>query len=217
MTGKELEQFTLQHLPEAFFGKALRAVYAGHKVSFEECRDSFAATEAKNVTPYYRRGKIEGYLRDAAEMFSGVTAHVVPGEGGWNHTEVRSGPIIMTASSVQTPCGIVEKAEFRKTLARNNEMRLWHEPGDDPAADAPLYVLLLHSRSEWPTVDEWREYGHLPGSVYVAYPSPNLESYPHTFNLFERFPDIVKAQVPETWDTDAVVRYVDRSRRAYSG
>lgn len=216
MTGAELEKTTFAHIPEAFFGRLLRAVFAAHKVAFEDCRDSFAETEAANLRPYYRRGKIESFMRDAADMVPGVTSTVVLGEGSWYHTELRSGPVVLTASSVPAPCAIVERAEFRQTLARDNAQRLWPEPGDIPPDDAPLYVLLLHSKSRWETTGESREHGHLPGSAYIAYPSPKLDTYVHEINLFERFPEIVEAHMPQTWDTDAAVRYVQSARKAYS-
>ena len=71
-----------------------------------------------------------------------------PRMSAWNHTELRSGPVILTASSVQSPCDLVEEADFRLTLARDNQAALWPEPGDEPGPDdAPLYVILLHSKS----------------------------------------------------------------------
>lgn len=214
MTTEQLEQLTFAHIPEAFFGRLLRAVFAAHQVAFQDCRDTFAETEATNLRPYYRRAKLEGFMRDAADMVPGIVSTVVLGEGHWFHTELRSGPVVVTASSVPTPCAIVEGAEFRQTLARDNVRRLWPEPGDIPAEDAPLYALLLHSRSRWETKDEYREYGHLPGSAYIAYPTPDLGAYVHEINLFERFPHVVEAHMPQSWDDDAALRYVASARKA---
>lgn len=217
MTGRELEQAAFAHIPEAFFRRLLRAVFTAHRVAYEECRSSFAQTEAKNLLPYYRRAKLEGYMRDAADMEPRVTSsEPVLGEGAWYHTELRGGPVVLTASSVPTPCAMVERAEFRETLARDNALRLWHEPGDLPPEDAPLYLLLLHSKSRWITGDEWREYGHLPGSAYLAFPSPTLDFYAHEIDLFGLFPDVVAAHVPQSWDAEAVVRYVESARKRHT-
>ena len=214
MTGRELESSTFKHVPEAFFGRLLRAVFAAHRISLDECRGAFSESELRNVLPYYRRGKLEAYMRDAADMVPGIVSNVVLGEGNWNHTELRCGPVVLTASAVPAPCALVERAEFRQTLARDNAQRLWLEPGDIPPDDAPLYVLLLHSRSRWPTRDEWLEFRHLPGSAYIAFPSPYLDSYVHEVNLFERFPQIVEAELPQSWDQEARIRYVSSARKA---
>ncbi len=214
MTSHELESTAFRHIPEAFFGRLLRAVFAAHRISLEDCRGAFSESELKNVLPYYRRGKLEAYMRDAAEMVPGITSTVVLGEGNWNHTELRCGPVVLTASSVAAPCALVERAEFRQTLARDNAQRLWVEPGDIPPDNAPLYLLLLHSRSRWATRDQWLEHRHLPGSAYIAFPSPHLDAYVHEINLFERFPKIVEAEVPQSWNQEARVRYVANARKA---
>lgn len=217
MTHAEIEELTFAHIPEAFFGRLLRAVFMAHQVASEDCQKAFAQTEAKNVAGLYRRGKLEGYMRDAADMAPGIDHQVVPGEGGWNHTELRSGPVVLTASSVQSPCEMVEEADFRESLAHENPPRLWDEPDDLPPVDIPLYALLLHSKSRWVSPDEQREFGHLPGSAYLAYPSPGLKFYVHEINLFERFPEIVAGLTPQAWNQDVLLRYIGNARRGATG
>ena len=88
-------------------------------------------------------------MRDVADR-TGIRSNVVKSDKSfWNHSELTSGPIVLTASTVQTPCGPVDTSDFRLTLARSNQEVLWPEPFDEPAEGAPLYVLLLHSRSRW--------------------------------------------------------------------
>jgi hypothetical protein len=125
----------------------------------------------------------------------------------WNHTEVRGGPVILTENSVQTPCALVEKAEFRMTLAQSSQLGLWEEPRPD---GTPLWVVLLHSKYDG---DDPSKYGHLPGSAYLAFPAPDLESYVHEIDLFERYPDIVRSHLPKEWDQQAEVRYFHRARK----
>jgi hypothetical protein len=161
-----------------------------------------------------RHRKLEGYLRDVAARFPQLTATVSKADNSnWNHTEVHGGPVILTENSVQTPCALVEKAEFRLTLARSSQLTLWEEPRP---TKAPLYALLLHSRSQWDTPDERQKWGHLPGSAYLAFPAPDLERYVHEINLFEKFPEIVQAHMPQEWDTEAEVLYVARARKVRS-
>lgn len=213
MTGDELEQLFFRHLPRPFVERTFRAVFAAHRVAWDDCRASFAETEAQNVLGYYRRGKVEGYLRDTADLFPSVSAVVCAPRSSWNHTEIRSGPVVLTENTVQTPCALVEKAEFRLTLAESNQLALWDVAVPE---DAPLYALLLHSRSKWETIDKRRKYGHLPGSAYIAFPSRDLEFYLHEINLFERFPEIVATHMPEEWDKEARLHYLDRARKAAS-
>lgn len=211
MTAEDLEAFTYRHMPESFFRAALKGVFQAHEVARKDCRAAFADTEAENVLGYYRRGKLEGYLRDIAARFPNLTATVSKAENSnWNHTEVHAGPVILTENSVQTPCAPVEKAEFRLTLARSSQMTLWDEPRPE---DAPLYVLLLHSRSKWDTPAARQRWGHLPESAYLAFPSPDLNSYVHEINLFKKFPDVVLDHLPAEWDDDAQVRYFQQASK----
>jgi hypothetical protein len=212
MSGLELERFTYRHLSEDFWKRALQAVFTAYRVSWDECASGFAETEARNVQPYYKRGKLEGYLRDVAAMFPGVTTEVIRADqSGWFHTEVRSGPVVLTENSVPTPCALMEKAEFRLTLARSSQGVLFE---DERLTEGPaLYVLLLHSRSVWQEPESYRKYRHLPGSAYIAFPSPTLDHYIHEINLFAKFPGVVEAHLPQEWDQDARLRYRDNSRR----
>jgi hypothetical protein len=209
---EELESSTFRHLPEAFIQAALRSVFMAHQVAYGDCRANFASTEAENVVGYYRRGKLEGYLRDAAARFPQIEATAERSStSGWNHTEIRSGPVVLTETSVQVPCDLVTRAEFRMTLAQSNQLSFWDDSPSD--GNNPLYVLLLHSRSRWEDPGERDKYGHLPGSAYLAYPSPDLDFYLHQVNLFERYPEIVTSYVPQEWDAEVHVRYLARARR----
>lgn len=213
MDVRELAAMTEQYVPVEFQRRALQGVFTAHQVSAEFVRAEFAPSEAVNLLPYYRRAKLEGYLRDAAER-SGIAAKAMKSPGsGWFHSEVRNGPVVLTASTVQTPCGPVDPSEFRISLAEDNPLYLWEEPGDVPTEEPPLYILLLHSRSIWRTAEEEQRYGGLPGSAFLAFPAAGLETYLHTINLFEAFPDIVESYMPQEWDTEAKVRYVHNARR----
>lgn len=214
MTGDEIERLAFQYVPEAFFRRALQAVYAARRLAWDDCRSRFADTEAANARPYVTRAMLEGSLRDAAGLTPGLVATVLKAEkGGWFHTEVRGGPVVLTQSSVSSPCALVDMSEFRRTLARSNQGVLWREPDDDTG---PLYALLLHSRYQWTDKEDRERHGHLAGSAYVAFPAADLDEYIHVINLFERFPDVVAANMPEDWDREAQVRYLDRARRAAS-
>lgn len=148
MIPEELENLTFRYMPERFFRAVLKAVFQAHSIAWSDCHAAFSPKEAENVLGYYRRGKLEQYLRDVAARFPQMKATVERAEqSNWNHTEIQSGPVVLTENSVQTPCAPVEKAEFRLTLAESSQLSFW----DDPLRrkDAPLYAILLHSRSHW--------------------------------------------------------------------
>jgi len=212
--GADHEAMTFKHMPPAFFERLLRAVFAAHHVAAEECQANFKQPETDNVLGHYRRAKLEGFMRDAASM-EGLQAQVVKSKkSNWNHTELRSGPVVLTASTVQTPCDLVEESEFRLTLARGTQGVLWPEPRDEPAPNAHLYVLLLHSKSRWASREEQLKFGHLPGSAYLAYPAHDLSGYVHDVDLFARFPHVVDSLLPQEWDTEVKVRFLQFARKS---
>ena len=216
MTPDELESLTYRHLSLDFVRRATQAVFMAHEVAWEESLSTFANTEAENLRPFIRRAKLEAYLRDAAEIVRGVDASVVrtPKRNWWWHTEITAGPVILTQSAVDSPAALVRRAEFRLTLARNNQLSLF---GDNLDQDSPLYVLLLHSRSVWPSVERTRVYGHLPGSAHLAFPSHDLTRYLHRVNLFDLFPDVVDANLPNAWDEQARISYLWHARERSTG
>lgn len=210
----DLEAILFENAPIALFERLLRATFAAHRMAFEDTYATHANTEAENALPYNRRAFLEGAMRDAAAMVPGVSSEVFKSpKSSWNHTEIRSGRVVLTASAVQTPCGLVEPSDFRTTLARDSQGVLWAEPGDEPDPDAPLYALLLHSRSVWADLSVRRQYGWLLGSAYVAIPDPELKTYLHEVDLFERFPHVVADNIPNEWDEEAKVSYLTQSRR----
>jgi hypothetical protein len=217
VTTKELEQMTFKYLPELFFRRLLKATFLACRLSWEDSLSRFAHPEAVNIQPFDKRARIEGYLRDVAEPFPGVTAHVArePEHNWWYHTEIHAGPVILTANSVPVPCAPVDRAEFRSALARVNwQLSLLDD--EPPADDAPLYALYLHSKFRSEDPDEYAKYKHLPGSAYLAFPDAQLEGYVHTINLFDTFPDVLADELPQEWDDEARLRYRRRARRGGS-
>lgn len=220
MTREELEAIAFRHIPIEYCRQLLHAVFVAHKVASDDCQREFAASEIPNVAPWYRRGKLEAYMRDASGRHPGLQASVAKASN-WNHTEIWGGPVVLTQNAVPTPCGLIDPAEFRldlaaETIADDGQQTLF--PLDDgPVDDGPLLLVLLHSRSVWPTRDERREFGHLPGSAYIAFPSRDLKRYVHDINLFELFPEVLAAHMPSAWDEEALVRYVQRSHKTATG
>jgi len=210
----ELEITLLRHLPDTFLQAALQSVFAARRMAWDDCRSEFASEEAQNVRPFYARGKLEGLLRDSAERVSGARVRVVSSEGFWNHTEISAGPVVLTAASVQTPCGLVDKSEYRMTLANSGQQELF--PSGAPEA-TQLYCLLLHSSSRWLTSQETARFGHLPGSAFIAFPASDCDRYVHQINLFERFPKVVEAHMPQDWDQRLRLQYLHGAKKRAAG
>lgn len=194
------------HLSDDLLKRALRAVFQAKKVAYDHCAAEFLSpSDAENVRPFYARGKIQELMREIVTPVPGVEAQTVKSDGSfWNHTEIVSGPVIMTAHSVQTPCGLVEGTDYQLSLASDQDALF----GDDePSENARLYALLLHSPFRGRHDAEQREFAYLPGSVYVAFPAPGIKYYVHHINLFTRFPDVIERLMPNQWDESARVHY----------
>ena len=93
---------------------------------------------------------------------------------GWNHVELRAGPFIVTCNTVPTPAALVDKAEFRMTLAESNQLSLFDAPGE--VEQHAMYGMLLRSRSNSDDRDDRQRFAHLPGSGYLGLPAPGLDS-----------------------------------------
>lgn len=209
MDASDCENLFFQHVPEQFARRSVRMLFDAHRRSWDHTIAEFPATEAENVRPWYTRGKVEASLREVADLHvdDGLSHRVIRAPGsGWNHTEVEAGPILLTASAVQTPCGLVDKAEFRMGLAASNQGSLF----DSGEYGSRLYVMLLHSRHRSP--DQSR-YGHLPASAYLAFPAADMDSYVCEINLFDRYPDVVASNLPKEWDQQAVVKFMYYARK----
>lgn len=199
----EIERLVGQYLPEKFLMAAIQAVFLARKESHEHCIGEFAETEYTNVAPYYLRGKTEALIRDAAVLNPGFTTEVVK-VSGWGHTEITSGPITLTTHAVEGPCAMVDRAEYRESLAESQGS--FFDPADmEPRAK--LYALLLHGPYRGQNGKDRRQHRYLVGSVYLGFPEFASRTYAHAINLFERYPDVVGSQLPKEWDDKARLVY----------
>ncbi len=206
MAHPDLSALIDAHLPDDLLKRALRAVFQAKKVAYDHCAAEFLSpADGENVRPFYARGKLQELMREIATPVPDVTATTVKSDGSfWNHTEIVSGPVVMTAHSVRTPCGLVEGTDYQLSLASDQDALF----GDDePSEDARLYALLLHSPFQGRNAAEQREFAFMPGSVYVAFPAPGIKYYVRYINLFERFPAVIDQMMPNQWDESARVHY----------
>src|SRR6266568_1243327 len=180
----DLEEATAAHLPDEFLTATIKSVFLARYLSRSACRKEFEQTEAANVEPFYVRAKVESLIRN--------------------------GPMLLTSHAVETPCGMVHDAKYRKSLAESQSSLIAPEkviPG------AKLYALLLHGPFRGRTHQETADYAYLPGSVYLAFPEAALKRYAHKINLFEKFSGVVDELLPKEWDTEARLVYRWRARQ----
>ena len=216
MIAAEIEQTTFQHLSDAFWRRMISGLFDAHRSAHEVTFTQFEQPEAHDLLGFTRRAKVEANLRGVAKLFPDtMTAKdVKASKGPWNHVEVHSGPVVLTASTVTNPGDMVDRAEFRASLAyETNALRFDLEgEGQADPDDLPLYAILLHSRFRT-TRSEDHQYVYLPGSAYLAFPNEGCDHYLHTVNLFERCSDVVTRLMPQEWDNEARVRYFHNARR----
>jgi hypothetical protein len=142
-------------------------------------------------------------VRDVAALYPEFTTKVV-NSSGWRHTEITSGVIRFTVHAVENPCAMVDRSEYRDTLAESQSSFF------DPALfipDAKLYALLLHGPYPGRDRSELRQYRYLTGSVYLAFPETALKGYAHKVDLFERYPELLDELLPKEWDSRARLSY----------
>lgn len=209
----QIEDRFFEQVPQTFAGSLLRVVFIARQLAWDHCQAEFPKEEADNVRPWYVRGKIESLMRETAELVPGMSSRVVKApKSGWNHTEITSGSVLLTAAGVQTPCGPVNKAEFRLGLAQSNQYLLFED--EDKEGDGRLYALLLHSPYHPTSPDDKQKFGYLPGSAYLAFPAADLDGYAHTINLFDRHPEIVTANYPQEWDEVSRLHYLYKAKKS---
>jgi hypothetical protein len=199
----EIERLVEVHLPDKFLTAAIKDVFLAREQAHKHCIGEFAQTEYTNVAPYYLRGKTEALLRDTAELNGGFTTKVVT-SSGWGHTEIASGPVTLTTHAVEGPCAMVERAQYRESLAESQGSFF------DPSGLLPrakLYALLLHGPYRGRNRNERIQYRYLAGSIYLAFPEFACRKYAHAINLFDRYPELLESLLPKEWDAQAHLVY----------
>ena len=202
--------------------RTVGAIFQAYDVTAAYCSAEFDDAEETNLAPFYRRAKLEGAMRSAAQLVPAAETVVVGPDDSdgnwWRHTEVRVGGLVFTACSVQKPCGRIEGAEFRSRLAMLNEdPRLAFNDVDlSPEREGiedRAYGVVLHSRCHYFAGVDERDRRRLPGSIYLAFPTADLSSYRHEVDLLERYSTYARRFLPKSWTEEAHVSYRTQSRK----
>ena len=79
---------------------------------------TYTRSVAKDLFPHIRRARIESCLFGLESEFPSISVQsLLNSTKSHYHTRIRSGNVILTASSVLTPRGLVREAEFRNHYA----------------------------------------------------------------------------------------------------
>lgn len=208
MNASDLERQTFEQLGEPFIKSALRSSFVSRREAWDVCKDRFERPEADNARPWWARAVQETLLTGAAARHGLEAAPEKPSRF-WTHREIKAGSVVLTAATAAEPCGVVAKADYRLGLAECGQGVLFGEI----ELGSRIFVLLVTSPYRGFSLDDARENGYLPGSVYLAWPSRDCKSYVHEVNLIERYPEIAREYIPEKWTDEVFLKYVAIARR----
>lgn len=101
------------------------------------------------------------------------------------HREMRAGPVVLTASFVEGPETLVDRAEFRSTLAKTRQLQLNGISDGGDASVGSFFGLILHGVKRVGAKRYWRELGF----VRLAIPNRDCTRYLASYDLVTRYAD----------------------------
>jgi hypothetical protein len=202
MAPLDLKRFFLDQVPGAFLRDSITVLNAGYKSSHEACTEGFAEPEAHDLYGHHRRATNEMGWRTTAQRH-GLKASVV-----WNsrrtysHTRVAANEVVMTESFVNHQGDLIRPADFRGTLAQENQLNLFRAPAGGNATS--LFAILTHGLS--------RHFPDRLSFIWVEFPNADCTGYVDGFDLFQEFPDLALAIRPTAADLAAKRAELRRQR-----
>ena len=162
---------------------------------------------ARDLFPHIRRANIETRLFDLTSGFPDVKVTSQPNKTLNNyHTEIRVGNVIMTASAVLTPYGVVREADFRNRYA-GPQMRLFDldsknnltvaQFDKEPSNNDLLYGIILYCATDN------NRFG--VSSVRIGFPNDDCTAYRDKMDLMRLFPETSQKTEVEQIQDEAIV------------
>jgi hypothetical protein len=175
-----------ESVPEEFQRDTLRCLLDNWSIGFDDCA-KFPKPERHDLIGHYRRALFESQWRVLAEQYpDDLTAEAVLNRRGtYYHTQITCGSVRITASFVASPDAIVRRADFRRTLAEDNQRLMSWMPRRKIPKNAFLYAVLLYGPGD----------ARRPGFVDFVFPRHDWTGYLGRISLFDKFPDLVKSMV----------------------
>ena len=176
MSERELREAVEDALKLPFLHDFVRLVFAAYRQADDECR-SLAREVAHDYRGHRRRALIEQGIPGIAARHAdqGVSAVYRPNHCNTSYfAQVTSDRVLFTQSCVETPEAVVRRAEFRKTLARSCQPRLFD--ADEPPPDSPIYAIAIHG-------EDHRQRD--PYFIDIVVPGMDCDHYVLRVQLFE--------------------------------
>lgn len=167
-------------VPIEFQENSLRLVLKTCRQSRDDVRARYTFPEDKYLYGHERWAMLNRDWFTLARSFAhrGLeVSHETNRIENFHFTEVRSGPVILTAAAVDNRTQLPRHADFRQTRARSSQLSLFEEPV--APSDAPLYAILIYGGHSIGTP--------FPKFVDFAFPAREGRFYAHRIPLYERF------------------------------
>jgi len=224
MARQQIEETVLAAYPAPFRRRLAQSVFVAWRTEWEKADAGYDANRRDSVFWWGRRAKIEELVEGAAELVPGLEASTqqIP-HSPLNYTTVYGGRCKLLVKKVDKPGAMVEEADYRTELAAENpQLSLFEALNPAPAptptleaeGDGPGLLVFATYSGYVRSPEDTERYPYLPGSLYFACPDDKGSAYLWEHNIFEEFPDVVRANVPDTWDNEAMLRFLHHSQSA---
>ena len=166
----------------------------------------YAKQAARDLFPYLRRARIESCLLDLTTEFPNIKVTAQLNKTCTNyHTRIVAGNVIMTASAVLKPKGIVREADYRNNYA-GPQLRFGTDSSknfvpvelDTSSSDELLYGIILYCPAENNRFEI--------GSVHLGFPNWNCTKYVDCIDLMKLFPETTRKTEVEQIQDEATVK-----------
>ncbi len=207
----DIKGFFRANVPDEVLERIVKKIQGGtrdaaKRISEDVKEGIYTKQVARDLFPHTRRGMIETRLFGLDSDFPEVTVTSQLNKTETNyHTLVRAGNVIMTASSVQIPYGIVREANFRNnyagpqtrfdidSLSNLSIVEFIEEPdNDDVLYGIILYCAASNNRFEI-------------SSVRVGFPNYNCTRYLDKIDVMRLFPTTTTKTEVEKIQDQAIV------------
>jgi hypothetical protein len=168
-------------------------LFQDYENASDHCYSTFRAPIAKDASGPYRHYKIEETWCSIAERFPDLAkSEVKPykskrtGRRTGSYVELTIGRIKLTHACVAKRTSLPREADFRNTLAEEQQKSFWPKDSQGAANPNPyLYAVLLNG------VDRKSKERSRPAFACVRFPNKFLTGYEgQSIDLFQEFPDI---------------------------
>jgi hypothetical protein len=194
ISGKELEKIFDSSFSRPAQEGLIRILFGSYRTAFEGSLQ-FQKEEARDFIGYYRWIQIRSDLRGFADRFPRIQS--IPKRF---HTLIKSGQILLTASSIQDPEEILRHANYREAYSVSSQLDLFEQERPIPE-DALFYCILLHGHNSIDT--------RQPSFAKIVFPDKECQTYVHEINLFTRYESLVKdlrKPLEETVEEEAPIK-----------